>query len=887
MRWPPRLTLILLAAAAVAAACLLGPAAGRAGTTGKIAGRVHDPEDEPIVAATISLVGTRLGAYSDDQGQYTILNVPAGTYELRVSRLGFEPVLVKGVVVSADQTTRQDVAMGEVTIRMEEVVVTAERPPVDLNLTSTKATVTTEQIEDLPVQDLEDVVNLQAGVVDGHFRGGRLGEVQYQVDGVSVNNPFDNKSMVQVDRSLLKEVQVISGTFDAEYGQAMSGVVNAVLKTGTEDFQWGAEVFTGGYAYGKGNRLVASPYRPDAIQNYQASLSGPLPLPDTVYLVNGRYYHFDDWVWGKRLFAPTDTFDFQLHEPDPTTSADQQEVAIGYTREWSGVVKLTNSSLEKLKLNYQALVNRVRGRRSDWSFRYLPQALSEQRTFSISHGLDATYTLGASTFLDFSARQNYIDYKDVYGDFHDPIYDLSGPPRTDQNFERGAVVQGIDFTRFAQNTNTLVMKSSVTSQVDPEHLVKAGGELHLPRVEFGTPGYLVYAVEGGTEQLQRRDNEPPEYPGLRTYHPLMGAAYVQDQIEWPDLTVRVGMRLDYLDARSTVPGDLANPANVIPGAPVSAPRPTTAKASLSPRLGVAYPIQERAAIHFAYGHFYQFPSISQMFSNADYSILRNLQAGGISYGVLGNPDVRPEETVQYEIGYKHALSQDLGVELTTFYKDIRDLLGVEFVNTYNGAEYARLTNVDFGSVFGLTLAVDHRHVGPVSVSLDYTWQQAKGNASDPRETAVRAEAGQDPRPRLLPFDWDQRHTLNLTVALDEPDDYSVSAVVRVASGQPYTPLLEAGFGHGLEVNSGRKPTGAIIDLRGEKNLDGLLPGLRVFARVFNLTDTRFFNGAVFGSTGSPYYSRFPEADYVSLHDPTRYYPPRRLELGFRIVPGGG
>ena len=85
----------------------------------------------------------------------------------------------------------------------------------------------------------------------------------------------------------------------------------------------------------------------------------------------------------------------------------------------------------------------------------------------------------------------------------------------------------------------------------------------------------------------------------------------------------------------------------------------------------------------------------------------------MTYGVLGNPDVKPEKTVQYEIGYKQILTPDLGFDLTMFYKDIRDLLGVEFIATYTGAEYARLTNVDFGNVFGLTLALDHRQVGPV------------------------------------------------------------------------------------------------------------------------------------------------------------------------------
>jgi hypothetical protein len=194
--------------------------------------------------------------------------------------------------------------------------------------------------------------------------------------------------------------------------------------------------------------------------------------------------------------------------------------------------------------------------------------------------------------------------------------------------------------------------------------------------------------------------------------------------------------------------------------------------------------------------------------------------------------------------------------------------------------------VDFGDIFGFTLALDDRDLGPVSMALDYTWQQAMGNSSDPRETATRAEAGEDPRPRLVPLNWDQRHTFNATISLARPGIYAASAVIRVASGQPYTPELGTGFGEVLQANSGRKPPGFLMDLRTERTL-GSWQGAEVslFARAFNVFDQRYFNGAVFASTGDPYYSRNPVADEVALADPTRYYPPRRIEMGLRL--GGG
>ena len=203
----------------LAAVCLLMvPCSLWAGTTGSLTGKITDADENPVVAATVLLVGTRLGAYSDAEGNFSILNIPAGTYVVKVSRLGYNSVTTEEVRISADAATTLDVGLGDTTLQTEEVVVVAERPPVDLKLTSSQANLTTEEIEDLPVQSLEDVVNLQSGVVDGHFRGGRSGEVQYQVDGVTVNNAFDNSSSLNVDRSLLQEVQVISGTFDAEYG---------------------------------------------------------------------------------------------------------------------------------------------------------------------------------------------------------------------------------------------------------------------------------------------------------------------------------------------------------------------------------------------------------------------------------------------------------------------------------------------------------------------------------------------------------------------------------------------------------------------------------------------------------------------------------------------
>jgi outer membrane receptor protein involved in Fe transport len=848
-----------------------------AGTTGKISGRVTDGKTgEALIGVNIILTGTTQGGVSDFEGYYSILNIQPGTYEIQFRYIGYRTRIVKQVQVATDNTTKLDAALEDEAITGETVVITAEKPVVQVNLTSTVATVNAQDIKVLPVQELQDIVNLQAGVVDGHFRGGRDGEVQYQVNGVSINNSYDNKSSVKIDRSIIQEVQVITGIFDAEYGQAMSGVVNTVLKSGGEQFEWNAEVYGGDFLYASGGkRGLTYKAHPFSTQSFQATISGPTGLPDTYFLFNGRRYVFDDYLYGKRFFVPTDSIS------NPT--GDGEEFPLGYTRDWSGLAKLTNKSITGIELSYQMLFNLTERSSMDFAWQINPDGQKTQHTKSFVHGFDATHLLSPSTYYTVSLHQNYFQYTDwVYEDFYDPRYELAGSPTSVPNTD--IIYKGVDFGRFRQTTDTYIGKISVMSQVSREHQLKGGAEVQYSDLQFGTAGTLVYLQEAGSTVLKRYVDSPPDYPGVQYYKPLSMAAYLQDLIEWNDLTIRAGARYEYFDARSTIPGDLANPANSLVGVAPTPARATSVKYSVAPRLGVSYPITTTAGIFFSYGHFYQLPPLRDMFNNSNYKKLERIQASTSDYGVLGNPDVKPERTVQYEFGYKNAFSDVLGVSVNLFYKDIRDLLGVEFISTYNDAQYTRLTNVDFGNVSGFTISLTQRRVGILSSSIDYTWQNAQGNSSDPSETARLAEAKLDSRPRQVPLNWDQRHTLNSSIMLSEPGDYSISTIMKFGSGLPYTPSLGSGFGSQIETNSGRRPTGFTVDLRAEKSFSLSVLRMNAFLRVFNLFNTTYFNGSVFSTTGSPDYTLTAVTDRNTLANPLRYFAPRRIELGISFTP---
>ena len=870
--------------AGLAALALCLAVVAHAGTTGKLSGVVRDAKKQPVAGVNVALPDARLGALTDSAGRYVIYNVPAGTYSMRVGMIGYATTTLTDVAIPADRTTTQDVTLQESAVTLQEVVVKGQRPVVELGLTSNVATVTRKEIAQLPVQQLEDIVNLQAGVVDGHIRGGRKDEVQYQVDGVSVNNPYDNAASIRLDRSVLEEVQVISGTFDAEYGQAMSGVVNSVLRRGSDRFQWSGEVFAGDYIFSSSTRPTGDADKPGTLQNYQLTVSGPVGLPKTVFLASGRYGVTDGYLGGYQKL-------FNLERPAPdsvvVSPLTPDSLPVGTSREWLTLAKLSNRSISGVELSYQAILNGIEARDQNWDFRYDVSGLPTRHTFSAVHGFEWTHTLTPTTFYRLNLRQNYFDYKEwVYEDFYDPRYDLYGaalngnqlgfaPP----GFLYDAILAGVSGTRFIQNTNAVVMAGSISHNVSRDHQIKAGFDWEPTKVKFGTPGHLVWSGNAWIRHV----NEPANgFPAPQTYDPRIGSAYAQDDIEWNDLRFRGGLRFEFFDARTLVPGDFANPANAVVGADYVPPHATSRKITLAPRIGVSYPITTKSSLFFAYGHFYQMPQLGQMFSNADYSVLATLQASSDKdYGVLGNPDVKPEKTIQYQFGYKQQLKDWLGLDLTLFYKDIHDLLGTEIQTTYNNADYERLANLDFGSVTGVTVALDQRPVGPVSTSLDYTWQIAEGNSNDPYEAAARRDAKEDLRPHQVPLNWDQRHTLNLTLTVSDPGTYVVSGVFRAVSGQPYSPSA-TDFGT-LDRNSGRKPASFLMDLRAEWTpVRAAGAALSVFGVAYNIFDQRFFNGDVFADTGSPYYPRvLTFNEQKQLSNPTRYYTPRRIQLGIR------
>ena len=207
------------------------------GTTGKLSGIITDAETgEPLYGVNVMLEGTSMGAASDFEGEFYILNIPPGTYNVKASMIGYGAKVIQQVAIQVDLTTRIDIELSSSAYQLEETVMVIAERKIQKDLTSSETSYSSEQIDELPVKDIATILSMQAGVVKDaggnlHIRGGRTTEISYMIDGVQVINPVNRSSGISIDDQSIAELKAITGTFNAEYGQALSGVINIVTKT--------------------------------------------------------------------------------------------------------------------------------------------------------------------------------------------------------------------------------------------------------------------------------------------------------------------------------------------------------------------------------------------------------------------------------------------------------------------------------------------------------------------------------------------------------------------------------------------------------------------------------------------------------------------------------
>jgi len=247
-------------------------------TGGKISGTVYDADQNaPLAFTNVVIQGTSLGAVSDENGRYVILDVPPGTYTVMCTYIGYSTLEIKNLAVTSGLTTQRDFQMAIENVVGQVVTVIATKPLINMNATNTTRVVDADLIEDMAVRGVESVVALQTGVVNDngniHIRGSRTQDVAYYVDGVYMNDAFDMSNTSTVSNVAMEEMQLQTGGFSAQYGNANGGVVSTTTRSGGEKMNLDFEYIQGLGAADDGpeDKLYSLGYR-----LFNVSAGGPI-----------------------------------------------------------------------------------------------------------------------------------------------------------------------------------------------------------------------------------------------------------------------------------------------------------------------------------------------------------------------------------------------------------------------------------------------------------------------------------------------------------------------------------------------------------------------------------------------------------------------------------
>ena len=801
-----------------------------------VKGRVFAKDrNVPLSYTNIFVLNTGKGTLSLNNGQFWLRGLSPGTYTIRASYITYGVGEVTLSLLPGDEV--------EINFWLEphaEVFdpyeVLAQRKLLVVSETGTARRLSGSDIDALPLDNLVDAVALQAGVTvqDNaiHIRGGREDDTQFRLDGIAVKDPLGAGSYgVGVNTDLINEVEVLTGGFSAEYGQAVSGVVNVSTKEGGEEFE--------GKATYRSDAIAPDSYRYDK-DMARLTLSGPVVPWNNLNLPGKQYFIVSLTGDISDTYLPTKS----LRDPDPSQisqmpSKEQTKGVLSpilgsdvwsprADNKWSGLAKLTwaFSPLSKLNLTYsnQATVGLgylLAGEGFPKKYQNILYNYDVTTTQNILTQLNWHHVNGKSAFYDvtlgrqFSRQHTNKNRNDDFTTYQGPELNYHDPPGEGApSYIAGAHVGG-DADRWHDHySESYVAKADYAWLAGENSRFKTGFEYTYSEMQL-------IDLSGSL------GNPPPGFlarsEDIFRVHPQVFAGYVQDRLSYKGLILNLGGRLDAWAPGREVDRVMENSEDyvfIFPEMVDSYNSKTTSafgvrwKARLSPRIGVSFPVSPHDKFFFNYGHFNQWPRYNYVYAQLQTNFATDLQ-------LLGNPDLDPKVTVQYEAGIQHEFENLWSAGLTFYSNDIYgyaqsvalDQVVIDPQDTPDPNDKVavvvnpiRYFNADAARSIGMELSIVKRTTRYLSGSLTFELQRTTGSNSDANATFLSAELGQgnpdfqtEQGIRNVPLLWDRPWsvTLNLDFYVGEkhapqllgwtlPKNWSANLLLKAWSGQRYT-----------------------------------------------------------------------------------------------------
>ena len=948
--------------------------------SGKIRGRVVDSTSKnPLAGANVLVlpVGSGRGTMTNEDGEFVLPNLMTGRYNVKVSYMGYASTTIQDIDVSPGGTTEILFSLTIAAIEGQEVNVVAEsmENTIDIKTVVSQVKYSGEQLNKMPVSNFTDVIANAGGVVKTeagrsrgiHMRGGRSGEVAFYVDGILTNDPVDRSQGVQIDKEAIDVLTISKGGFSAEFGEAMSGIVTVITKSGSKQDISGNLIF-------ETDQLASnnSKYN-NNYSKYNMQFGGPFPG-----LKNYLSFYISGSYVGSDITSPR-----SVKLPHSTYTHPMGTFKLTFSPPHSGLNAVVSASYEdKAAENYSHGISK-----GDWLRDYY-KTFEGSRRFSLqiqnTLGKNTAWRLMLSTFehhTNYGSGEN-ISYKDFHylstrldwvnyamkNGWYDPntrkwkeLTDNNGLPLISDNyfvnddlssgtennpiqlsslpFEEQAFyyyyyTQGNQFDfatgKWSSEAEKVVaynqrwheagtwyipayldQESNYYDAVDTTAYFKEFDEAEYASYLFGDDdfqrshdlwsylgnmhnGYYydrdifnVYTYGPGRPRSHKsisshssvefqmntqwtirnavkfgfkatastmdyRDiqfaNQNPYFDSYY-YEPLSGSAYAENTFENNDFILMTGLRWDYFD-----PNVQSLKTSLLVDEGVVERQPADIKLKLSPRLGINFNASDKTAIYTNYGYFVQFPQYSEMYQNVYADISSGLP-------LVGNPNITPEETIQYQFGLAHRFSESLSLEIVSFFKDQMNLATNRTYPVLIDGQVATVTVMemeDYAKIKGIEFKLKLNKFSNLTGDIDYTWMSAKGTGSSNREYYYLYIFDSDrPLPvKEYPMEFDLTHSVkfNLNYYLPKKNnssftgkffsDWNFNLQGNLSSGAPYTPTDI--YGKAQEIGSKRMPGYKSLDMRVEKYFNKFSAYFDI-RNLFNWINTTY----VYSYSGEP------------------------------------
>lgn len=799
---------------------------------GRIIGRITDENTKDgLPSVNIIVKGTYYGAASDFDGNYKIERIKPGVYNIDVNLLGYKSVQFSGIKVVENETVELNVKMSESVLSLgQEVVIIGEKRLFDVEETSSKRSIKSEDLSVTAVQNVQDVVGLQTGVVQSdneiHIRGSRGYENAYLVDGVSVQDVLGGSGFgLQISPDAIQEMEVITGGYNAEYGQATSGVVNITTKEGSEQYRGGISYKTDKVSGTSSRHFFNSDI-------YEGNVSGPLPLfndvlPGTVSFFASASGNITDGYtrWQEEVIGGKPTGKYVLRRPTQLQSSIFNGSDFGFrlANSFSVASKVTwkPTSTEKLSYSYNQSVSLDQNTATiktslereeptpgyQYEFQNILDSALTFTQINTQHSLTWTQTLNPKSYYElrlgsYTAHVRGDANGKDYTNYREPKDIVTYPIEYYQKDTLGGIGVipgdgyydvGSPFSWRDHFLETFTVKMDFTNHFSEKNKFKTGIEMNfqnLQMIDISQPWIKPLGINNDIYQVS----------------PAYGAFYAQENISISGMVLNFGLRFDYWFPGKFVDDAIENPNVRLPSEDIrSQYKDQTSslfgrrwKGRLSPRLGISHPVSDNQTLFFSYGHFSKLPRPTYVYSKLTESSARS------SSQTIGNPNLNPETTVAYELGLRNQITENDILTITAYYKDIFDYITARSARAtsvrFSSGSYTTYVNSDYARTRGIEMEYIHRFNPNFQSTLSGSYSIATGKSSSATEALFNISTSAAEAAIKENFvSWDRPLQIslmtNLSVKKNEPlyefgegilDYYNVFVRAFFQSGKRYT-----------------------------------------------------------------------------------------------------